>query len=372
MKSGSKPSVRILLVEDSALVREGIRTVLVAADPPDLAVVGEAGTVAEAIAACDRLRPDVVLLDIRLPDGHGFEACREMLRRQPATRVIVLTSHSSDNFVYEAVTAGAQGYLMKEVDPAGLIQAVRDVAAGQSILAPDVTERVLKMLRHGGAGRSPEGDLTSLSHQERRVLACVAEGLTNKQAAVRLGLSDNTVKNYLINVFEKLQVKRRSQAAALYVQQAGRPGAESGTNLRPGGNGGFTLLEVMFASLVLVLGITTAIVTLQRGLQAIDTARNFTYAGQLMQNELEGLRLKNWTQLEALQAAGTTAVATDPTASSARTTFQCTRTITSPKADMKEITLVATWRGYDGRDHSTRVITRYGKSGLYDYFYTAH
>ena len=180
MKSGPKPSIRILLVEDSALVREGIRTVLVAADPPDLAVVGEAGTVAEAITTCDRLRPDVVLLDIRLPDGHGFEACREMLRRQPATRVIVLTSHSSDNFVYEAVTAGAQGYLMKEVDPAGLIQAVRDVAAGQSILAPDVTERVLKMLRHGGASRSPEGDLTSLSHQERRVLACVAEGLTNK------------------------------------------------------------------------------------------------------------------------------------------------------------------------------------------------
>lgn len=367
MKSGPT-SIRILLVEDSALVREGIRTVLVTAEPPDLTVVGEAGTVAEAIAACDRLRPDVVLLDIRLPDGHGFEACREMLRRQPATRVIVLTSHSSDNFVYEAVTAGAQGYLMKEVDPAGLIQAVRDVAAGQSILAPDITERVLKMLRHGGASRSQEGDLASLSHQERRVLACVAEGLTNKQAAARLGLSDNTVKNYLINVFEKLQVKRRSQAAALYVQQAGRPGAEP----MPGGRAGFTLLEVMFASLVLVLGITTAIVTLQRGLQAIDTARNFTYAGQLMQNELEGLRLKNWTQLEALQASGTTAVAADPAASSTRTTFQCTRTITSPKADMKEITLVASWRGYDGRDHSARVITRYGKSGLYDYFYTAH
>ena len=368
MKSGP-PAIRILLVEDSALVREGIRTVLDSADPPDLRVVGEAASVAEAVAACDRLRPDVVLLDIRLPDGHGFEACREMLQRQPATRVIVLTSHSSDNFVYEAVTAGAQGYLMKEVDPAGLIQAVRDVAAGQSILAPDVTERVLKMLRNGGANRGPEGDLGSLSQQERRVLACVAEGLTNKQAAARLGLSDNTVKNYLINVFEKLQVKRRSQAAALYVQQAGRPGAEPLPGAR---TGGFTLVEVMFASLVLVLGITTAIVTLQRGLQAIDTARNYTYAGQLMQNELESLRLKNWTQLEALQAAGPAAVATDPTASSARTTFTCTRTITSPKADMKEITLVASWRGYDGRDHAARVITRYGRSGLYDYFYTAH
>lgn len=364
--------IRILLVEDSLLVRAGIRTVLASAEPSNLAVVGEAGTVAAAIAACDRLRPDVVLLDIRLPDGHGFTACREMLQRQPATRVIVLTSHSSDNFVYEAVTAGAQGYLMKEVDPAGLIQAVRDVAAGQSILAPDVTERVLKMLRQGGMGRGQEGDLTSLSHQERRVLACVAEGLTNKQAAARLGLSDNTVKNYLINVFEKLQVKRRSQAAALYVQQAGRPAAEPPSEARPDPRAGFTLLEVMFAALVLVLGITTAIVTLQRGLQAIDTARNYTYASQLMQGELETLRLKNWTQLEALQAAGPSAIETDPTASSTRTTFQCTRTITSPKADMKEITLVASWRGYDGRSHAARVITRYGRSGLYDYFYTAH
>jgi len=372
MKPAPSP-IRILLVEDSVLVREGIRTVLAAADPSDLAVVGEAGTVAAAIAACDRLRPDVVLLDIRLPDGHGFTACREMLQRHPGTRVIVLTSHSNDNFVYEAVTAGAQGYLMKEVDPAGLIQAVRDVAAGQSILAPDVTERVLKMLRQGGVDRGHEGDLTSLSHQERRVLACVAEGLTNKQAAARLGLSDNTVKNYLINVFEKLQVKRRSQAAALYVQQAGRPTPEAAPPAaRADGTAGFTLLEVMFASLVLVLGITTAIVTLQRGFQALDTARNYTYAGQLMQSELESLRLKNWSQLEALQAAGATAVETDPTASSTRTTFACTRTITAPKADMKEITLVATWRGYDGRNHSARVITRYGRNGLYDYFYTAH
>lgn len=277
--------IRILLVEDSVLVRQGIKTVITIAGEPDLVVVGEAGSNAEAIAACDRLKPAVVLLDIRLPDGNGFQACREILQRQPATRVIVLTSHSSDNLVYEAVTAGAHGYLMKEVDPAGLIQAIRDVAAGQSILAPDVTERVLRMIRQGGADRNEKDHLASLSHQERRVLECVAEGLTNKQTGERLNLSENTVKNYLINVFEKLQVKRRAQAAAMYVQQVGRP--ESGSPDRPAGGsrpgfGGFTLVEVMFAALVLALGIATAIVTLQRGLQAIDTARNYTYAGQLM------------------------------------------------------------------------------------------
>jgi two-component system response regulator DevR len=374
MSSPTNHPIRILLVEDSALVRQGIRTVIHSLGEPDLKVVGEAGTNAEAVAACDQLKPAVVLLDIRLPDGNGFQACREILQRQPATRIIVLTSHSSDNLVYEAVTAGAHGYLMKEVDPAGLVQAIRDVVAGRSILAPDITERVMRMIRSSGPGRTEEGDLASLSHQERRVLECVAEGLTNKQAGERLNLSENTVKNYLINVFEKLQVKRRSQAAALYVQQVGRPSPEQATPppVRRPGPGGFTLVEVMFAAMVLTLGIATAIVTLQRGLQAVDTARNYSYAGQLMQGELEDLRLKNWTQLEALQHAGPAAVTTDPTASSSRTTFECTRTISTVKTDMKEILLVANWRGYDGRTHTARLITRYGKSGLYDYFYTAH
>jgi DNA-binding NarL/FixJ family response regulator len=374
MNSRPAHPIRILLVEDSILVRQGLKSVIGTFGKSDLQVVGEAGTNAEAVAACDRLKPAVVLLDIRLPDGNGFQACREILQRHPTTRIIVLTSHSNDNFVYEAITAGAHGYLMKEVDPAGLVQSIRDVAAGQSILAPDVTDRVLKMLRNTGTGRSTEGDLESLSHQERRVLMCVAEGLTNKQTGERLSLSENTVKNYLINVFEKLQVKRRAQAAALYVQQAGRPTVEDlppPRDRRPGA-AGFTIVEVMLAAVVLTLGITTAIITLQRGLQAVDTARNYTYAGQLMQSELESLRLKNWTQLETLQNAGPTAVTADPTASVNRTAIACTRTISTVKTDMKEILLVSTWRGYDGRTHSTRLITRYGKSGLYDYFYTAH
>jgi len=215
--NSTRPPIRILLVDDSALVRQGIKTVLAASNAVPLRVVGEAGNVAEAVAEAARVKPDIVLLDIRLPDGSGFDACREILRRQPETRIIVLTSFSNDNFVYEAITSGAHGYLMKEIDPAGLVQALLDVADGRSILDPDTTARVIRLVRAQSAGASNE-DLASLSPQERRVLALVAEGKTNKEIGEQLNLSDNTVKNYLGSVFEKLHVKRRSQAAALYVQ----------------------------------------------------------------------------------------------------------------------------------------------------------
>ena len=211
--------LRVVLVDDSELVRRGIKAVLSAETEPPIRVVGEAGNVANAIAECVRLKPAVVLMDIRLPDGSGFEACRKIVEQLPETRIVMLTSYSSDNFVYEAVTSGAQGYLMKEIDPAGLVQAIVDVAAGRSILDPDTTTRVLRLLRGGGTD-STGADLAILSAQERRVLALVADGLTNKQVGEQLGLSENTVKNYLVNVFEKLQVKRRAQAAAIYVQQS--------------------------------------------------------------------------------------------------------------------------------------------------------
>lgn len=214
----STRSIRLLLIDDSALVREGIRSLLTAeTSAADIEVVGEAGNVADGIAAAKKLAPDVVLLDIRLPDGNGFVACRQILKDRPATKVIILTSFTNDQFVYDAITSGAQGYLMKEIDPSGLVEAIHDVFAGRSILSPDITAGVMRMMRNGGPHQEP-GDLTHLSAQERRVLALVAEGKTNKQIGTELNLSDNTVKNYLCNVFDKLQVRRRSQAAALFVQ----------------------------------------------------------------------------------------------------------------------------------------------------------
>ena len=220
MSESQRSAIRIFLIDDSELVRRGVKSVLASTrcEPP-MQIVGEAATVADGVNACLRLQPHIVLLDIRLPDGSGFDACRQILAQLPKTRVVMLTAHSNDNLVYDAVTAGAHGYLMKEIDGAGLIQALQDVAAGRSILDPEATARVLRLLRGGTTGQSGP-DLSVLSAQERRVLALVAEGLTNKQAGTQLGLSENTVKNYLVSVFEKLQVKRRAQAAAIYVQQA--------------------------------------------------------------------------------------------------------------------------------------------------------
>lgn len=210
-------AIRVLVVDDSALVREGLRAVLgTHGKAHRIEVIGDADSVAAGVNHTRRLKPGVVLLDIRLPDGSGLEACREIKRISPATRVLILTSVATDELIHQAVVAGAQGYLMKEIDPAGLVKAIVDASAGKSVLTPEIAERVMRLLREGT--QSPGANLSTLSPQERRVLALVAEGLTNKEVAEKLSLSDNTVKNYLVTVFEKLQVKRRSQAAALFSQ----------------------------------------------------------------------------------------------------------------------------------------------------------
>jgi RNA polymerase sigma factor (sigma-70 family) len=159
-------------------------------------------------------------MDVRLPDGNGFEACRQIRRRQPDTRVLFLTSFADEEIVLESIDAGGDGYLLKEIDEENLVQAIRNVAAGRSILDPAVTRRVLERVKNTDTHlETPSTNgLGSLSPQERRVLALVAEGKTNKEIGQALGLSDKTVKNYLSNIMEKLQVTRRSQAAAYFVQ----------------------------------------------------------------------------------------------------------------------------------------------------------
>lgn len=183
---------------------------------PTLEVVGEGRDVATGVQTCLRLRPDVALLDIRLPDGTGFDVCRQILKNLPDVRVLILTSVADDTLVDEAIRAGAHGYLLKEIDSRGLVSAIHDVAAGKSILDPAVTARVMQIVRSGGATANT---LAALSPQEKRVLALIAEGLTNKEVAARLNLSDKTVKNYLSTVFEKLHVSRRAEAAVIYAQQ---------------------------------------------------------------------------------------------------------------------------------------------------------
>ncbi len=212
--SQNTPRIRLVLVDDSELVRMGLRAVL--GTDHTLEIVGEGSSVATGVAACAKHRPDVALLDLRLPDGTGFDACREILRRLPDTRVLMLTSVADDTLVDEAIRAGAHGYLLKEVNSRGLIQAITDVAAGKSILDPAVTARVMQFMKAGGPAKDV---LASLSPQENRVLALIARGKTNKEAGNEMNLTEKTVKNYLSNIFEKLHVSRRAQAAAIYAQQ---------------------------------------------------------------------------------------------------------------------------------------------------------
>ncbi|MEC4890925.1 MAG: response regulator transcription factor [Nitrospira sp.] len=216
MRTVQPHPVRLLLVDDHEVVRVGLRTLLVQHD--HVTVVGEADSVAGAILSAARLKPDVILMDVRLPDGSGVDACRDILAANPAIRVIFLTSYADDDSVLAAVLAGAHGYVLKEIDSAALLRAVHTVAQGHSILDPHVTERALSWIR--GLGTTPQAPGTDpLSTQEERVLALVAEGQTNKEIATALNLSDKTVKNYLSNIFQKLRITRRAQAAAFFIKR---------------------------------------------------------------------------------------------------------------------------------------------------------
>lgn len=203
--------ITLVLVDDSELVRTGLRTLLGAS--PTLRILGEAATVADAIPRIQALKPDVALLDIRLPDGTGFDICSALPDHPDGPRVLFLTSVVDDALVARAIESGASGYLLKEIDAAGLERAIHEVAAGRSILDPSVTARVMRLART----RTPADAVAALSPQETRVLGLIAEGRTNKEVAADLGLSEKTVKNYVANIFDKLNVTRRSQAVALFV-----------------------------------------------------------------------------------------------------------------------------------------------------------
>jgi two-component system, NarL family, response regulator DevR len=209
--------IRVLIVDDHEVVRVGLRTLL--SRSPSVEVVGEAPNAASAIQETNRLRPDLVLLDVRLGDGSGFDVCREIRKLNQNIRVLVLTSFADDNIVVEAISAGADGYLLKEINREALIQAIEKVAAGQSILDPAVTGRVFGKVQ--ALMKEPGGNkLMMLSPQEHKVLALVAQGKTNKEIAAEMRLSDKTVKNYFSNILDKLQMSRRSQAAAYFVQHS--------------------------------------------------------------------------------------------------------------------------------------------------------
>src|ERR671925_392076 len=203
--------IRVMLVDDHEVVRDGVKALIEAND--DLTVVAEAGTVNEAIAQAERTRPDVVVMDVRLADGSGIEATREIRARLEKTQVLMLTSFADDEALFASIMAGAAGYVLKQIRGDELVTAIRRVGHGQSLLDPAVTKGVLDRLRKGKHLLMDE-KLARLSPQEERILGLVAEGGTNKQIGEELGLAEKTVKNYVSSILAKLEVTRRAEAAA--------------------------------------------------------------------------------------------------------------------------------------------------------------
>lgn len=208
-----------MLVDDHEVVREGLRALL--SRRPGMRVVAEAGTVAQAIEAAARERPNVVVMDVRLPDGSGVEACREIRSQYPDTRMIMLTSYADEEAVLASILAGASAYLLKQTRGQQLADAVEAVARGESLLDPQVTMRVLDQVRNMAAGAA--GDKKSqLTENEYKILKLIAEGKTNREIAAEIYLSDKTVKNYVSSILSKLNLKRRSEAAAYIARRLPR------------------------------------------------------------------------------------------------------------------------------------------------------
>ena len=214
--------LRVVLVDDHEVVRSGVKALLQATD--DIVVSGEAGSVAQAIDEVDRARPDVVVMDVRLTDGSGIEATREIRARHPNTQVLMLTSFADDEALFASIMAGASGYVLKQVKSGELVRASRAVGEGKSLLDPEVTSAVLNRLRRGKHLLKDER-LARLSPQEERILSLVADGSTNREIGEKLNLAEKTVKNYVSSILSKLEVARRAEAAAYLARHTTTPGA---------------------------------------------------------------------------------------------------------------------------------------------------
>src|SRR6188508_1902217 len=211
MTDGPSRPLTLLVVDDHEVVRQGLVAML--DRRPGFQVVAEAGTVAESIEMARKFQPDLVVMDVRLPDGSGIEACREIRAEMPQTRVVMLTSYPDEEAVFSAIVAGASGYLLKQVRARDLVSALDAVGRGESLLDPAVTEKVLERVRRIATGGAND-ELAQLTAQEQKILLLVAEGKTNKEIAAEVFLSDKTVKNYVSSILSKLNLQRRAQAAA--------------------------------------------------------------------------------------------------------------------------------------------------------------
>jgi DNA-binding NarL/FixJ family response regulator len=222
--SGTRGPVTVFLLDDHEIVRRGVKDMLEAEG--DIKVIGEAGTASSALARIPALRPQVAVLDVRLPDGDGVSVCREIRSRMPEVACLMLTSFGDEDALLDAIMAGAAGYVLKQIRGSDLVGAVRTVATGQSMLDPRAASQLMARLRGQSAKHDP---LAGLTPQERRILELIGEGLTNRQIGERMFLAEKTVKNYISGLFAKLGMERRTQAAALAVRVFGEQGESSGS-----------------------------------------------------------------------------------------------------------------------------------------------
>ncbi|MET8944064.1 response regulator transcription factor [Streptomyces sp. NPDC004542] len=225
---GDGNQIRVFLLDDHEVVRRGVRDLL--NDEPDIEVIGEAGTVQQALVRVPALRPQVAVLDVRLPDGDGVTVCRELRSRMPELACLMLTSFDDEEALLDSIMAGASGYVLKQIQGSDLVSAVRTVAGGQSLLDASATTKLMARLRGGGQAEEQPDGLEGLTEREREILALIGEGLTNRQIGERLYLAEKTVKNHISRLLAKLGVERRIQAAVIATQvqdrqrQAGQGG----------------------------------------------------------------------------------------------------------------------------------------------------
>ncbi|MBD9730923.1 response regulator transcription factor [Streptomyces sp. H28] len=217
---GPEQPIRVFLLDDHEVVRRGVHDLL--NDEPDITVVGEAATVEQALVRVPALRPRVAVLDVRLPDGDGVSVCRELRSRMPDLACLMLTSFDDEEALLDSIMAGASGYVLKQIQGSDLVQAVRTVAAGQSLLDPSATTRLMARLRQEQQPEEEEDALPGLTEREREILALIGEGLTNRQIGLRLYLAEKTVKNHISRLLAKLGVERRIQAAVIATQAQDR------------------------------------------------------------------------------------------------------------------------------------------------------
>jgi len=227
-EAGQAAMIRVFLLDDHEIVRRGVRDLL--DTEPGITVIGEAGTAATALARIPALKPDVAVLDIRLPDGDGVTVCRDLRSKMPQLACLMLTSYSDDEALVDAIMAGAAGYVLKQIRGTDLVGAIRTIASGQSLLDPQAAATVMRRIRD----HTTTDPLATLTDQERRILALIGEGLTNRQIGDRLFLAEKTVKNYVSALFAKLGMQRRAQAAAYAARIFEQPHPGRGGHGQPG------------------------------------------------------------------------------------------------------------------------------------------